>query len=118
MARDPVQRLRGLCLALPETNERVSHGEPSWFVRDKRQFASLDDHHHGAEHLSFWCPAPPGVQEELIAEDPRRFFRPPYVGPRGWLGVRLDVDPDWAEIDEILRDAYRCVAPKSLAAQL
>jgi hypothetical protein len=72
--------------------------------------------------LGFWCAAPPGVQEELIAEDSRRFFRPPYVGHRGWVGVRLQADglaeTDWAEVDEIVRDAYRQVAPKSLLDRL
>jgi hypothetical protein len=120
--RDPVQRLRELCLALPETTERPSHGEAAFFIRDKVQFACVDDHHHGTGHLAFWCPAPPGVQEELVAEDPGRFFRPPYVGHRGWLGVRLAADglpqPDWDEIAEIVRDAYRTVAPKTLAARL
>ncbi len=117
MARaDPVERLRAICLALPEASERVSHGGPSWFVREKKQFASLDDHHHGAEHLAFWCPAPPGAQEALIAADPERFFRPPYVGHRGWVGVRIDRDPDWDEVDELVREAFRQVAPKSVAA--
>jgi hypothetical protein len=115
---DPVQRLRRVCLALPEVTERLSHGEPSFFIRDKKQFVSLDNHHHGAEHLAFWCPAPPGVQEELIAENPEQYFRPPYVGHRGWLGVRIDLEPDWAEISEIVRDAYRQVAPKGLIARL
>ena len=115
---DPVQRLRSLCLALPEVIERVSHGEPGFFVRGKKQFVAVDDHHHGADRLAFWCPAPAGVQQELIAEDPVRFFRPPYVGHRGWLGVRMDVEPDWDEIGEIVRDAYRCVAPASLVAKL
>jgi hypothetical protein len=125
-ATDPVDRLRALCLALPGTSERLSHGEPCFFVgtteKSSRQFVAVDRHHHGAEHIAFWCPAPPGVQEELIAEDSARFFRPPYVGPRGWVGVRLEADglptPDWTEIDEIVRDAYRMVAPKSLAARL
>jgi hypothetical protein len=115
---DPVERLRRVCLALPETSERFSHGEPSFFVRDKKQFVMLDTHHHGADHLGFWCAAPPGVQEELIAENPAQYFRPPYVGHRGWIGVRIDRDPDWAEITEIVRDAYRQVAPKALSAQL
>jgi hypothetical protein len=115
---DPVEQLRRLCLALPETTERASHGEPSFFIRDKKQFVSLDDHHHGADHLAFWCPAPPGVQEELIAENPEQYFRPPYVGHRGWIGVRIDGGPDWSEIAEIVRDAYRQVAPKGLSAQL
>lgn len=115
---DPVEQLRRICLALPETTERASHGEPSFFVRDKKQFVSLDDHHHGADHLAFWCPAAPGAQEQLIAEDPAQFFRPPYVGHRGWVGVRIDGDPDWDEIAAIVTDAYRLVAPRTLAAQL
>ena len=115
---DPVQRLRALCLALPEVTERASHGEPGWFVRGKKQFAVLDDHHHGADHLAFWCAAPAGAQEGLIGANPQRFFRPPYVGHRGWVGVRIDGDPDWTEISEIVRDAYRQVAPKSLTDQL
>ena len=121
MPADPVRKLRALCLALPEVVERPSHGEVSFFVR-KKQFVMLDDHHHGAEHLAFWCAAPPGAQEELIAEDPGRYFRPPYVGHRGWVGVRLAADalgaPDWAEIGEVVRDAYRQVAPAALRAQL
>lgn len=113
-----VERLREICLALPEVTERISHGEPCWFVRDKKTLVSLDDHHHGADHLAFWCAAPPGVQAELVELEPARFFRPPYVGHRGWLGVRIDLDPDWDEITEIVRDAYRCVAPKTLVARL
>ena len=107
--------LRKLCLALPETTERLSHGEPTWFVRGRKTFVMFADHHHD-DVLAFWCPAPPGVQEELVRAEPDRFFRPPYVGHRGWLGVRLDVDVDWGEIDRIVRDAYRRVAPKTLAA--
>lgn len=116
MLDDPVARLRRIALALPEAEERISHGEVSFFVR--KQFVMLDDHHHGANHLAFWCPAPAGAQEELIAEAPERFFRPPYVGHRGWIGVRIDQDPDWEEIAEIVRDAYRLVAPRRLVAQL
>lgn len=115
-ATEAVGRLRRICLALPEASERVSHGEAAFFVG--KQFVSVDDHHHGADRLSFWCPAPAGVQEQLIAEDPAQFFRPPYVGHRGWIGVRIDLDPDWDEIAEIVRDAYRQVAPKRLVAQL
>jgi hypothetical protein len=115
MATDPLPRLRELCLALPEATEKVSHGEPTWFVR--KVFVMYADHHHD-DRLGFWCAAPPGVQEELVAEDPERFFRPPYVGHRGWLGVYLDVPLDWAEIAEIVTEAYRAVAPKKLVAQL
>src|SRR5664279_1382162 len=115
---DPVGRLRAVALALPETTERLAHGEPCFYVRGKKVFVMLDNHHHGAEHLGFWCAAPAGAQEALIAENPDRFFRPPYVGHRGWLGVRIDDAPDWDEIAEIVRDAYRQVAPKSLIAHL
>ena len=114
-----VAELRARCLALPETTERVSHGEPCFFVRDKRMF---DDHHHGADHLAVWYAAPPGAQQELLAADPDRFFRPPYVGHRGWVGVRLVAaglaEPDWTEVEEILRDAYRQVAPRALLVAL
>jgi hypothetical protein len=117
---DPVERLRRIAVALPEVSEKLSHGEVSFFCR--KQFVAVDDHHHGADRLAFWCPAAPGVQEELIATDPERYFRPPYVGHRGWLGVRIDTvdgtEPDWDEVAEIVRDAYRQVAPKRLAAQL
>ncbi len=117
MADDPLISLRRLCLALPETTERLSHGEPTWFVRDKKTFVMYADRHHD-DKLAFWCPAPPGAQEELVGSEPDRFFRPPYVGHRGWLGVRLDVDVDWDEIAQIVTDAYRLIAPKSLVAQL
>ena len=110
-----LERLRALCLALPEVTERLSHGEPTWFVR--KAFVMTADHHHD-DRFAFWCAAPPGVQEELVAAESTRFFRPPYVGHRGWLGVYLDVEPDWAEIEEIVVDAYRCVAPRKLVALL
>jgi hypothetical protein len=111
-----LERLRKLCLALPETNERLSHGEPTWFVRDKRVFVTYADHHHD-DRLAFWCAAPAGTQEALVGSDPDRFFRPPYVGHRGWLGVWLDVPQDWDRIAELVTDAYRMVAPKSLVAR-
>jgi hypothetical protein len=115
---DPLPRLRELCMALPEVTERPSHGTPTWFVRDKKTFVTFWDNHHDDGIVGIWCAAPPGVQEELVAGEPERFFRPPYVGHRGWLGVRLDVEVDWAEIAEIVADAYRMVAPKGLIAQL
>jgi hypothetical protein len=112
----PLERLRALCTALPEVTEKLSHGEPTWFVR--KCFVMFADHHHD-DRLAFWCAAPPGSQEELVAAEPGRFFRPPYVGGRGWLGVYLDVpDVDWTEIEEIVTDAYREVAPKRLVSRL
>lgn len=109
-------RLRAICLALPEATEKISHGEPTWFVR--KVFVTFAGRHHD-DRVAFWCAAPPGVQEALVGSDPQRFFRPPYVGVRGWLGVYLDVaEVDWAEIAEIVADAYRTVAPKRLVARL
>ena len=82
-------RLRAICLALPEAQERLSHGEPTWFAGKGKVFAMLDNHHHGAEHLSVWLPAGLGAQEALVDSDPKRYFRPPYVGGSGWVGVML-----------------------------
>ncbi|GHF01883.1 phosphoribosylglycinamide formyltransferase [Amycolatopsis deserti] len=114
---DPLSPLREICLALPEVEERLSHGEPTWFVRGRKSFVMYADHHHD-DRVAFWCAAPPGAQEEMVAAEPDRFFRPPYVGHRGWLGVYLDVPVDWTEVRAVVREAYRTVAPKSLAAQL
>jgi hypothetical protein len=117
MTEDPLPRLRRLCLAFPEVTERLSHGEPTWFVRARRTFVTYSDHHHD-DRLGFWCAAPEGAQEAFISEDPEHYFRPPYVGGRGWLGVYLDVPVDWDEIAEVVEDAYRCVAPQKLLMEL
>ena len=114
-ARTPVDRLRAICLALPDTSEKVAWGEPTWRVRG-RLFAQLDNHHHGADHLAVWMPAPLGEQESLIFLDPERFFRPPYVGQRGWVGVRIDRRPDWSLVTALVKQAYREVAPPRLRA--
>lgn len=111
-----VERLRTICLGLPETTERTSHGEPTWFVRDKKTFVMFSTNHHGGP-LGFWCAAPFGAQDALISSVPERFFRPPYVGHRGWVGVRLDLgEVDWDEVAHLVREAYRSVAPPKLAA--
>jgi hypothetical protein len=112
------KRVRALCLALPETTERLSHGSPTFFVRGKKAFVMVLDDHHGDGIFGLWTAAPPGNQELLVAADPDRFFRPPYVGHRGWLGVRLDGDVDWDEIAGIIEDAWATVAPRSLVASL
>ena len=120
--RAALERIRRLCLALPETSERPSHGAPSFFVREKKCFLMVLDDHHGDGIFGIWCAAPPGNQELLIAADPARFFRPPYVGHRGWLGVRLDGAGggaiggaiDWDELAGIVEDAFATVAPKRL----
>jgi hypothetical protein len=90
-----------VCLALPEVTERLSHGAPTWFVRGKRAFETLWAHgHHDHDFPHLWCAGPLGAQQELVASEPGRFFRPPYVGGRGWIGVRLDTGLDWAEVSE------------------
>jgi len=111
-------RVRELCARFPEVTERLSHGAVTFFVRDKRTLASVSDDHHGDGRLALIYPAPPGVQEEVVRAEPERFYRPPYVGHRGWVGLRLDVDPDWAEVADVLDEAYRLVAPRFLIRRL
>src|SRR5512138_1140508 len=123
MRRSPAEerltdRVRKICLALPEANEKLSHGEPTWFAGKGKVFAMLDSHHHGSPHLAVWLPHPLGAQEALIEADPARFFRPPYVGPSGWVGVILDTKPDWQMVQRMVRDAFAFVATKKLLAQL
>jgi hypothetical protein len=107
-------QLRKICLALPETAERLSHGAPTFFVRGKRAFLMVLTDHHGDGRFAIWCAAPDGVQHMLVEADPERFFVPPYVGHRGWLGVRLDRGVDWNELAGIAEDAYAEVAPAKL----
>ena len=109
-----LERIRDVCLSLPETSERPSHGAPSFFIRGKTCFLMVMDDHHGDGRLAIWCAAEPGTQEALVAGDPERFFRPPYVGHRGWLGVMLHGDVDWDDVAGIVEDAFCTVAPKTL----
>jgi hypothetical protein len=113
-----LERVRAACLALPSVTERLSHGAPTFFAGGKKTFVMFHDDHHGDGRLAIWCAAPPGVQAELVDEEPARFFVPAYVGHRGWVGVDLGVAPDWDEVARIVEDAYRCVAPKKLLAEL
>jgi len=101
-----LSRLREICLALPETSERPSHGAPTFFVRGKRAFVMVMDNHHGDGRFAIWCAAPDGMQDVLVAGNPDRFFVPPYVGHRGWVGVRLDRGIDWEELQGIVEDAF------------
>jgi hypothetical protein len=105
-------------MAFPEAVEKASHGEPTWFAGKGKVFATLDDHHHGSAHLAVWLPAPLGAQEALIEADPERFFRPPYVGSKGWIGVVLDERTDWPLVERLLRDAYLEVAIQRLRTAL
>ncbi len=106
--------VRELCLALPETSERLSHGAPTFFVRGKRAFVMVLDDHHGDGRFALWCAAPEGMQRLLTEADPEHYFVPPYVGHRGWLGVRLDRGVDWNEVAGIVEDAFSEVAPAKL----
>jgi hypothetical protein len=107
-----LERLRAIRETLPETSERPSHGAPAFFHRDKRCFLMFMDNHHGDGRRAIWCAAEPGTQELLVGADPANFFRPPYVGHRGWLGVLLHGDVDWDEIAGIVEDAYDTVASR------
>jgi hypothetical protein len=111
-----LDRLRTVCLGLPETSERLSHGAPSFFVRGKTCFLMLLDDHHGDGRFALWCAAPAGDQQLLVEADAAKFFVPPYVGHRGWLGVLLNEGADWEELAGIVEDAYCEVAPKKLVA--
>ncbi len=112
--------VRRIALALPEATERESHGAPSWFVRQRPQFATFCTGEYATKGGEFgiWCAAPEGVQAEIVAAEPERFFVPPYVGGRGWLGLRLDISPDSDELASVLADAFRTVAPKFLSQQI
>ena len=116
-----IERVRRICLALPEASEQEAWSEPTWRVKNKL-FAQLDDHHHGSPHCSVWLPAPLGLQETLVESDPDRFFRPPYVGHKGWIGVVLDTKPhakpDWKLVAALVEQAWRLIAPPKLAARL
>ena len=109
-----LNRLREICLTLPETSERLSHGAPTFFVRSRKAFLMVLTDHHGDGRFAIWCAAAPGTQQVLVAADAEKFFVPPYVGHRGWLGVSLDGALDWEELAGIAEDAYAEVAPPKL----
>ena len=112
------ERVRSLCLALPEATERVSHGEAAWFVRRAPQFVTMADRHHD-DRLALWAAAPAGAQADWVARGRARYFVPPYVGGRGWIGAYLDEPaPDWDAVADIVEDAYRAIAPRTLLARL
>jgi len=106
----PIKRLREICLALPEATEKEAWGECTFRIGG-RMFAMTDNNHHDSGRVAAWCKAPPMVQEILVGSDPKRFFKPPYLGHKGWVGVRLDVEVDWDQIAGIVEDGYRMTAP-------
>ncbi|HEV3163255.1 MAG TPA: MmcQ/YjbR family DNA-binding protein [Isosphaeraceae bacterium] len=119
MPSRPLVRLRKLCLALPEAHEVEAWGEPTFRVRNKMfaMYANAAKHHGNGRH-AVWVKAAPGVQATMVMVAPVCFFVPPYMGPSGWVGVWLDGQVDWDDVAELLRDAYRLVAPKRLSAVL
>ncbi len=116
-ARSPLARLRKIIAAWPETDERLSHGSPT-FWGGKKTFASFHDHHHGDGRVAVWCKATFEMQAELVESAPEVFFVPPYVGPSGWVGIRLDRKVDWGMVESVLEEGYRSVAPKRAQKQL
>jgi predicted DNA-binding protein (MmcQ/YjbR family) len=119
MVHAALERLREICLALPEATEKPfgGHTAPAWRVRDKI-FAMTAAEEHDSEDLALWCKAPPGAQEVLVGGDPERYFVPPYVGHNGWVGVRLEGSVDWDLLGGLIADSYRMTAPKRLASQV
>lgn len=119
--RRPTEKLRSLCLGLPEVTERLSHGEAAFFIGGKKSFAMMADRHHD-DRVAVWLAAGEGVQPTLVSRDPARYFRPPYVGTRGWVGAYLDgaggAEPDWGEIEELVVDAWMAVAPPGVKERL
>lgn len=106
-----LERLRKICLAIPGAIEKLSHGEPTWFTGAKgRVFAMFDNHHHGAPHISVYVPATHEIQEMLVAEDPERYWVPPYVGSKGWVAIVLDTKPDWREVARLVEAGFATVA--------
>jgi predicted DNA-binding protein (MmcQ/YjbR family) len=114
MPQQPIDRLRAICLALPEAAEKKTWGDATFRVRD-RIFVMEK---RGDGRVSVWCKAPEGSQMVLVGADPERFFVPPYVGHKGWVGMRLDMKPDWEEVAAFVRRSYRLIAPKRLAAKV
>jgi hypothetical protein len=114
MSEKQIKRVRRICLALPETTEKLSHGEPTFFVR-KKVFAMFSNNHHNDGHIAVWVPTAPGIQGMLIEGNPRAFYKPPYVGVRGWVGIEL-VHIDDKDLEFHIREAWKLIAPKKLLA--
>ena len=111
-----IERVRQICLTFPETVERPSHGEPTFFVRGKKSFAMFANNHHGDGRIAVWLPASPGLQEVLVETQPETFFKPPYVGVRGWIGIELNQISD-EDLQFYIRSGWFLIAPKKLQAQ-
>jgi hypothetical protein len=114
---DTLAHVRDICLALPEAHEKEAWGTPTFRVRDKL-FVMYTDNHHNDGRVTLWCNATHEVQEQLVKANPECFFVPPYVGPKGWVGVYLDRGLEWSVVADLVREAYRKTAPKRLRAVL
>ena len=110
-------RLRKICLAMPGAIEKESHGEPTWFTGPKgKVFAMFDNHHHGAPHISVYVAGTIDLQELLVAQDPERYWVPPYVGHKGWIAIVLDTKPDWTAVEKLVQESFTMIAaPKPRA---
>jgi len=117
VAKDINEAVREVCLWLPEAEECLSHGSPNFRVRGKT-FASYWINHHGDGRVALWLNAPDGAQSLYTQAEPKHFFVPPYVGPRGWLGVHLDQGISWKRVAKLVREAYEKVAPRTLSATI
>lgn len=109
-----LRRVRRLCAALPQTTEKLSHGEPTFFVGGK-VYVMFANNHHNDGHVAVWIPVPPGLQATLLKTEPGKFFTPPYVGVKGWVGIELDAISD-EELAAYIVEAWRLIAPKRLRA--
>jgi hypothetical protein len=109
-----LRRVRRICAALPGTTEKLSHGEPTFFVA-KKVYAMFANNHHDDGHIAIWIPAPPGLQAALIKTEPKKFFMPPYVGVRGWVGIELEEVGD-DELGLHISEAWQLIAPKKKMA--
>ena len=116
ITEEQLQRVRSICSTLPEATEKLSHGEPTFFVR-KKVFAMFANNHHNDGRIAVWLPVPPGMQAMLIEAAPEKFFKPPYVGVRGWVGIELAQMSD-EELTYHLYNAYRQIAPQKLRLRL
>ena len=110
-AAKALDRIRTICLALPNTTEKLSHGAAAFFVPGGQYLAFVDNHHDDGR-LAVWLAAPPGVQETLVAAEPKHFFRPPYVGPKGWIGINLDTGLEWGAVAALIEEGHAFIAAK------
>ncbi len=112
---ETLEQVRAICLALPEAEEKEAWGMPTFRVRGKL-FAHFADNHHDDGRVALWLKPEPGVRDLLVEAAPERFFVPAYVGPRGWVGLRVDGEVDWDEVVDLVEDSWPQIAPKRVVA--